>query len=155
MVNKVIDFTSRLTESQFGKAARQSAERIVRVSREAIRTSGTEGRRVFTTVRKEGEKLQKFAHMPKMPKMRLDIVDQVQDAAFERIDDFEKAFQKRVEGVLKDLGIPTAKQVAALSRRVDELSAKVDARAKRVAKAPVRARRPAARKVVAPKAEAA
>lgn len=141
MVSNIVDFTSRLTDNQFSRAARQSAGRIIRVSREAFEAGQLEGRRVFTTVRKEGEKLQKFAKVPKMPRMpKMHLVEDMQEAAAERISEFEKVFQKRVDRVLKDLGIPTAKEVAALSRRVQELADKVEAGTKRARKAPVRGR---------------
>lgn len=157
MANNIIDFASRLADSKFSKAAKQSAGRVYRASRDAIETSQAEGRRVFTTARREGMKLQKFAKVPKvkMAKLpRFTVIEDMQQAATDRIDRLEKVFQKRVDGVLKDLGIPTAKEVATLSRRVEELAVKVEARARRARKAPVRARRKTA-KVVMPKAEAA
>lgn len=157
MANNIIDFASRLADSKFSKAAKQSAGRVYRASRDAIETSQAEGRRVFTTARREGMKLQKFAKVPKVRMAKLPkftVIEDMQQAAADRIDRLEKVFQKRVDGVLKDLGIPTAKEVATLSRRVEELAVKVEARARRARKAPVRAQRRTA-KVVTPRAEAA
>jgi poly(hydroxyalkanoate) granule-associated protein len=41
-------------------------------------------------------------------------------------DKVEKAFDDRVQGVLKRLNIPTAEDVAALNARIDSLNARVN-----------------------------
>lgn len=138
MVTNITEFANRLADNEFGKAARQSAGRIIRVGRNAFETSQAEGWRVLSATRKEGEKLQKFIRVP-----RISLVEDMQEAAVERIGELEKMFQKRVDRVLKELGIPTAKEVHALSRRVDELAAKIGARTRRARKAPARAPRKA------------
>jgi poly(hydroxyalkanoate) granule-associated protein len=144
MATNITEFANRLADNEFGKAARQSAGRIIRVGRDAFENSQAQGWRVLTTTRKEGEKLQKFIRVPRIP-----MVEEVQEAAAERFSEFEKMFQKRVDRVLKELGIPTAKEVHALSRRVDELAAKIGVRARRARKAPARAPRKTAAKAEA------
>ncbi|MGB5133240.1 MAG: phasin family protein [Steroidobacteraceae bacterium] len=53
-------------------------------------------------------------------------VDTVKEQASETWDNLEKIFQTRVQRAMHQLGMPTAEEIAALSRRVHELAASVD-----------------------------
>jgi poly(hydroxyalkanoate) granule-associated protein len=62
-------------------------------------------------------------------------VDTVKEQASETWDNLEKIFQTRVQRAMHQLGMPTAEEITALSRRVHELAASVD---KLAGKAPKR-----------------
>lgn len=52
-------------------------------------------------------------------------VDTVKEQASETWDSLEKIFQTRVQRAMHQLGMPTAEEITALTRKVDELSAGV------------------------------
>ena len=60
-------------------------------------------------------------------------VGSVKDQATETLDNLEKIFQTRVQRALHQLGMPTAEEITALTRKVDELNHSVErlARAER------------------------
>jgi poly(hydroxyalkanoate) granule-associated protein len=53
-------------------------------------------------------------------------VDTVKEQASETWDNLEKIFQTRVQRAMHQLGMPTAEEITALSRRVHELAASVE-----------------------------
>ena len=53
-------------------------------------------------------------------------VDTVKEQAGETWDHLEKIFQTRVQRALHQLGMPSAEEISALSRKVESLSASVD-----------------------------
>jgi len=53
-------------------------------------------------------------------------VDTVKEQASETWDNLEKIFQTRVQRAMHQLGMPTAEEITALSRRVNELAASVE-----------------------------
>lgn len=53
-------------------------------------------------------------------------VDDVKEQATETWDNLEKIFQSRVQRAMHQLGMPTAEEITALARKVEELSASVD-----------------------------
>jgi poly(hydroxyalkanoate) granule-associated protein len=61
-------------------------------------------------------------------------VDSVKEQASETWDNLEKIFQTRVQRAMNQLGMPTAEEITALSRRVHELAASVDKLAGKAAK---------------------
>jgi len=64
------------------------------------------------------------------------------DQATETWDNLERIFQGRVQKVLQQVGVPTADEIQALMRRVDELNANVVALGgRRGAKRPAKGRR--------------
>jgi poly(hydroxyalkanoate) granule-associated protein len=52
-------------------------------------------------------------------------VNQMRDQAGGAYDNLEKIFQSRVQGALKQLGVPSAEDVDRLGKRVDELNANI------------------------------
>ena len=52
-------------------------------------------------------------------------IDSVQAQAGETWDNLEKIFQTRVQRAMQQLGMPSAEELGALQRRVDELAASV------------------------------
>jgi poly(hydroxyalkanoate) granule-associated protein len=71
--------------------------------------------------------------------------------AAETWENLEKIFQGRVQKVLHQVGVPTAKEISALTRRVDELNANVLAlgKVRRTARKPATRRRKATKRTVA------
>jgi poly(hydroxyalkanoate) granule-associated protein len=61
-------------------------------------------------------------------------VDTVKEQASETWDNLEKIFQTRVQRAMHQLGMPTAEEISALSRRVHELAESVDKLAGKPAK---------------------
>ncbi len=53
-------------------------------------------------------------------------VGSVKDQATETLDNLEKMFQTRVQRALHQLGMPTAEEITALTRKVDELHGSVE-----------------------------
>lgn len=53
-------------------------------------------------------------------------VDDVKEQATETWDNLEKIFQSRVQRAMHQLGMPTAEEITALARKVEELAANVD-----------------------------
>lgn len=74
-------------------------------------------------------------------------VETVKDQAGETWDQLEKIFQTRVQRAMHDLGMPTAEEITALTRRVDRLHASIEKLARQ---APRRARKPRAAAKTAP-----
>ncbi|HEY7741203.1 MAG TPA: phasin family protein [Steroidobacteraceae bacterium] len=53
-------------------------------------------------------------------------VDDVKEQATETWDNLEKIFQSRVQRAMHQLGMPTAEEITALARKVEELAASVE-----------------------------
>lgn len=68
-------------------------------------------------------------------------VDTVKEQASETWDNLEKIFQTRVQRAMHQLGMPTAEEISALTRKVEHLSASVERLAGGSHAAPKRARR--------------
>lgn len=61
-------------------------------------------------------------------------VDTVKEQASETWDNLEKIFQTRVQRAMHQLGMPTAEEITALSRRVNALAASVEKLARKAPK---------------------
>jgi poly(hydroxyalkanoate) granule-associated protein len=68
-------------------------------------------------------------------------IDTVQTQAGETWDSLEKIFQTRVQRALHQLGMPSAEEITALTRKVEKLSASVERLAGRAHASPSRKRR--------------
>lgn len=92
--------------------------------------------RIFDDLMREGSKLQggaldaaqkvvmqAFQGAQKTVNQR---VDTVKEQASETWDNLEKIFQTRVQRAMHQLGMPTAEEITALSRRVHELAESVE-----------------------------
>ena len=80
-------------------------------------------------------------------------VGQMRGQAADALEGLEKMFQTRVHRALTQLGVPSAEELAALSKRVDVLNANIEhlaRRAPRPARTRAAARRPAPRPSPAP-----
>lgn len=130
-----------------------SANQIWMAGLGALSRTQEGGTKVFDELVREGAKLQGTA-LDAAQKVVRDAfqgaqksvnrkVDDVRGQATETWDSLEKIFQTRVQRALHQLGMPTAEEITALTRKVNDLTHSVD----RLAKAgPAKKQRPAARK---------
>ena len=146
-----------VTGAQLAQSVKDSAQQIWLAGLGAFSKAQAEGGKVFETLVKDGVGLQrktqaaaeeKIAEVTsKMANMASDITAKATDItskATGRWDKLETIFEDRVAKAMHKMGMPTAKEVQALAKRVDELSAQLK-------KAPVKS---AAKPAAAPKAAA-
>jgi poly(hydroxyalkanoate) granule-associated protein len=140
-------------DSQLAAAVKDSAQQIWLAGLGAFAKAQEEGGKVFNLLVKEGNSIQK-----RTMRMTEDKVNEVTSRVAKAADDIQKqangtwdkleaVFEQRVERALTRLGVPTNKEIAALTARVEELTASVNklsgAKKKPVAKRVVRARKAA------------
>jgi len=138
MIENVNTFINELKTSEVGKATRRSAQVILKANIQAWNTTRDEIEKIVGVVVKESGKLTR-----KSRSTAEGMVEDISEAATDRVQTVEKAFQKRVNKVIHEIGLPTASEVDRLSRRVETLSKKVEAKT---------ARRAAPRKAAAKRA---
>ncbi len=152
---------------QLSNAVKESAQQIWLAGLGAFSKAQEEGGKVFETLVKEGLSIQRKTQAvaeekiseatSKMSNMASDI----QSKAGNQWDKLENIFEERVAKALNKLGVPSAKEVKALTTRVDQLEkhgSKMNGKAPaakpgttRAAKAPVKAAaKPAAKKASGP-----
>jgi poly(hydroxyalkanoate) granule-associated protein len=139
-----------VTGAQLAQSVKDSAQQIWLAGLGAFSKAQAEGGKVFETLVKDGIGLQRKTQAAaeekiseatsKMTSMASDITSK----ATGRWDKLETIFEDRVAKAMHKMGMPTAKEVQALAKRVDELSAQLK-------KAPTKS---AAKPATAPKADA-
>ena len=130
MIQNINEFIGSVAQSHLGKAARRSAGTIVNAHREAFETTRHEAGKVFDLAIKESQKFRARA------RTRADgVVEELAGAADDQLSAFEQVLQRRVSRVIERIGLPTAKDVNALARRVEVLAKKVEARSRAKKKA--------------------
>jgi poly(hydroxyalkanoate) granule-associated protein len=149
---------SGLFDSQLAQSVRESAHQIWLAGMGAF-SKAQEGRaKVFETLIKEGLSLQRKTQSAAEEKIgevtgRMSaMAGDVSNKAGQHWDKLETIFEQRTAKALNRLGVPTAKDVDALIKRVDDLAAAV-ARLSKSAPA-AKAARPAPGKVAAKKTTA-
>ncbi len=164
------------TGAQLASSVKDSAQQIWLAGLGAFSKAQAEGGKVFETLVKDGMGLQRKTQAAaeekiseatsKMTAMANGITAKATGVATDitakatgQWDKLENIFEERVAKALSKMGMPTAKEVQALAKRVDELSAQLKkapakSSAKPVAK-PVAAPKAAVKKAVAKKAVAA
>ena len=162
------------TGAQLASSVKDSAQQIWLAGLGAFSKAQAEGGKVFETLVKDGMGLQRKTQAAaeekiseatsKMTSMASGITAKATGVATDitakatgQWDKLENIFEERVAKALSKMGMPTAKEVQALAKRVDELSAQLKkAPAKPAAKAAVKpvVSAKAAVKVVAKKAVA-
>ena len=153
---------STLSEQPSAKQVMESAQQIWLAGLGAFSKAQNEGRKVFDTLVKRGEKIEQ--HTRTVAEATIETAKEQASKtigmATGKFDKLEQVFEDRVHKSLNRLGVLTSKDVEALSGQVAELSEAVRAllaQEKRpaVAKKPVAkkpaATKPAARKTVAKK----
>ncbi len=150
------------TGAQLVSSVKDSAQQIWLAGLGAFSKAQAEGGKVFETLVKDGMGLQRKTQAAaeekiseatsKMTNMANGISAKATGVATDitakatgQWDKLENIFEERVAKALSKMGMPTAKEVQALAKRVDELSAQLK-------KAPVKsATKPSAKHAVAPK----
>lgn len=150
-------------DKQLANAVRNSAQQIWQAGLGAFAKAQEEGGRVFTKLVKEGTELQKRTRSlaeGKVSDVRdtvTGLAEGVTGKAAGSWDKLEQVFEERVARALGSIGVPTQKDIQALTKRVEqlskavaELSGKKVAAAKAVAKPAAKAAaKPAAKKPAA------
>ena len=138
-------------------SVKDSAQQIWLAGMGAFAKAQAEGGKVFDALVKEGMNLQRKTQTVAEEKLSevstkmSGMASEVQARAGQQWDKLEGIFEERTAKALKKLGVPSAKDVAALSARIDELAARVGsapAKSGKTARAPVvktAAKRPAKR----------
>lgn len=137
-------------DSQLAAAIRESAQQIWLAGMGAFAKAREERTKIFDALVREGRGIQLRTRA--LAEERIgevsERVNDVKERATESWDRLEQVFENRVSRALAKLGVPTSKDIKALIKRVDELTASVQ---KLGGEAPSR---PAARKAAPGKAAA-
>jgi len=139
------------SESQLRAAVKDSAQEIWLAGLGAFAKAQEEGQKVFRALVREGTGLQKKTMKVTEDKVNdmtakvTKVAAGLQKQANGTWDKLESVFEARVERALTRLGVPTNKEITALTRRVEELTKSVGTltRARPAKRAP-RGRRAAA-----------
>jgi len=146
-----------VSESPLVQTVRDSAQQIWLAGLGAFSKAQEEGGKVFDALVKEGEELHKKTRgmaeskvaevSGNVTKAAGEFSSRAQAAASEGWDKLEQAFEERVARSLHRLGVPTSRELDALKRRVEELSASAKtARAKPAPRKAAVARKSVAKK---------
>ena len=140
------------TGAQLAQSVKDSAQQIWLAGLGAFSKAQAEGGKVFETLVKDGVGLQRKTQAAAEEKISeatnkmTSMANGITSKATGQWDKLENIFEERVAKALSKMGMPTAKEVQALAKRVDELSAQLK-------KAPAKsATKPAAKAAAAPKA---
>ena len=146
-------------DKQLASAVRTSASQIWQAGLGAFAKAQEEGGRVFNKLVKEGTDLQKRTRSMAEDKVSevtgtvTKVADGVSKQASGSWDKLEQVFEDRVARALSTIGVPTQKDIQALTRRVEQLSkavAELSGKKVPAAKAaPKAAAKPAAKKAAA------
>lgn len=136
-------------ETQLANAVRTSAQQIWQAGLGAFAKAQEEGGRVFSRLVQEGTEMQKRSRtMAEDRGAEMDdtvgkAADGVGKQASSSWDKLEQVFEDRVARALGTIGVPTRKDIEALTRQVEQLSRMVEQLAGQPAPAP--AAKPAAK----------
>ena len=131
MAEKKAASSGRLFDSALAGQVKDSAQQIWLAGMGAFARAQAEGSKVFETLVKEGASLQKKTQSAAEDKISevtsrmTNMAGDVQAKAGQHWDKLEGIFEERTAKALGRLGVPSAKDVAALSARLDALSAQV------------------------------
>jgi len=122
---------AQLLDSQLANSVKESAQQIWLAGMGAFSNAREEGTKVFETLVKEGQNLQKKTQGLAEDKINevtgkmSAMADTVTAKAGQNWDKLESIFEQRTAKAMNKLGVPTAKDVDALVQRVDQLAAAV------------------------------
>ena len=133
MVKKLKALAQSKQDNQLTGAIRDSAQQIWLAGLGAFSKARADRTKAFESLVKEGKNIQ--SRTKAMAEERLgevtgkvnEVKDMVSKQATVSWDKLEQVFEERVSRALGRLGVPTSKDVLALIRRVDELTASVQA----------------------------
>jgi poly(hydroxyalkanoate) granule-associated protein len=113
-----------IIETPMAANIRESANRVWLAGLGAFAKTQEEGEKLFQTLVKEGEQVEKRAR--KAAEARIEDakgkVVEFRGKANEQFDRLEELFQERVARVLNRMGVPTQEDIQELSKRVEELN---------------------------------
>jgi poly(hydroxyalkanoate) granule-associated protein len=147
-------------EGQLASSVKDSAQQIWLAGMGAFSKAQEEGGKVFEALVKEGMTLQKKTQGMAEDKIgevtgkMTAMADTVTSKAGQNWDKLEAIFEQRTAKAMSKLGVPTAKDVDALVKRVDALGAAV-AKLNKTGSPAAAKKAPAARKAAAPAKKAA
>jgi poly(hydroxyalkanoate) granule-associated protein len=148
---KKLKTLAKTEDKQLASAVRTSAHQIWQAGLGAFAKAQEEGGRVFNKLVQEGTDLQKRTRSMAEDKVSevTDTVTKVADGVSKQAsgswDKLEQVFEDRVARALSTIGVPTQKDIQALTKRVEQLSKAVEQLSGK--KAP--AAKPAAKKAAA------
>lgn len=128
MADKKNASAAGLLDSQFAATVRDSAQQIWLAGLGAFSKAQEEGGKVFEALVKEGVTLQKKTQnvaegkFNEMASKMTGMAGDVSSKAGQHWDKLETIFEERTARALGKLGVPSAKDVAALTKRIDALS---------------------------------
>ena len=138
-----------LLDSQLASSVKDSAQQIWLAGMGAFAKAQAEGGKVFEALVKEGVSLQRKTQAVAEEKLgdvtgkMSSMASEVTSKAGASWDKLENIFEERTAKALGKLGVPTAKDVAELQRRVEELSSAVAKLSRTTAKTPAAKSAPA------------
>ena len=118
-------------DSQLAAAVKDSAQQIWLAGLGAFSKAQEEGEKVYKALIKEGNSLQKRTmqmtedRVTEVTSKMTKLAGGLQRQANGTWDKLETVFEQRVERALTRLGVPTNKEIAELTRRVEQLTASV------------------------------
>lgn len=124
MIENVNTMLNGIKTSELGKATRRSAQVIWKANMNAWNTTRDELGKVVNLAVRESDRLTRRSRARTEK-----VVGGLSDVANERVTEVEKRFQKGVNKVIHDIGLPTADEVERLSRKVDRLSKEIETKA--------------------------
>jgi poly(hydroxyalkanoate) granule-associated protein len=113
-----------IVETPVATNIRESASRIWLAGLGAYAKTQEEGEKLFQSLIKEGEKVEKQAKKTaeaRIEQARSKVVE-FRGKANQQFDRLEELFQERVAQVLNRLGIPTQEDIQELSKRIEALN---------------------------------
>ena len=131
MAEKKAASAAGVFDSALAGAVKESAQQIWLAGMGAFAKAQAEGGKVFEALVKEGTSLQRKTQAVAEEKIgevtskMSNMAGDVQAKAGQHWDKLESIFEERTAKALSKLGVPSAKDVDALVKRIDELSAQV------------------------------
>ena len=132
MVKKLKAMAGTAGDNQLAAAVKDSAQQIWLAGLGAFSKAQEEGQKVFSALVKEGNAIQKRTMKVTEDKVNevttnvAKMAGQFQKQANGTWDKLETVFEQRVERALNRLGVPTSKEVADLTKKVEHLTAAVN-----------------------------
>src|SRR5438132_8658913 len=131
MVKRLKDIANGTSDSQLASTVKDSAQQIWLAGLGAFSKAQEEGGKLFETLIKEGVSLQRKTQaqaeekITKVTGKMSAMADDVTAKAGQHWDKLETIFESRVSKAMTKLGVPSAKEVDALNKRIDALAAAV------------------------------
>jgi poly(hydroxyalkanoate) granule-associated protein len=135
MAEKQAAGATGIFDSALAGSVKESAQQIWLAGMGAFAKAQAEGGKAFETLIKEGANLQRKTQTAAEEKLgevaskMTGMASEVQARAGQQWDKLENIFEERTAKALHKLGVPSAQDMAALSARIDELTAELGKKA--------------------------